>query len=536
IIVPSEKEIEKRIEEQVQTSWKLALELSKKYLKKLNKYHEVIISFDKRLGFYEGNSLGTALTVSFLEQLLKFYNPVYVINTKEQTAFTGGVDDAGKILTTSEEIIKQKVKVVFFSEIKNFVIPKCEETYAFFALTQLQKEYPNRKLKLIPAEDIYDVINRRDLVDIKKQKEIVRTGKFVKKNWISAVATILLAILFAYLFVADWDDNPSLLESDGATLFVKNKNGKLLWTKSVNISKYELQSNFGYSKSAKIVDIDDNGKNELLICNERDPKTNNIKNRAEVICYNYIGKQIWHYVFNDKVISNREQLNTEYTVNILDTLTCRNKRSIFLYANNGPSFSSSIYRLDLLTGNRLQGTFWASGHIMVGIIKDIDNDNKPEIIGAGYDNGYEDLVFFVFEIDTLTEVRPTTEDYLIRNFPIAEMKSYIRFPKTDFDNYFKLRTPGYIIGSFSDDAENNKFIFSSAFPRNFEEAALGYEINYNLKDINVVIDSDFRVQRDTLVAHGKLNLPYTDTEDYKEIIKSNILYWKNGKWLNRYGV
>lgn len=101
IIVPSETELEKRIEEQVQTSWKIALELSKKYLKRLNKYHEVIISFDKRFGFYEGNSLGIALTLSFLEQLLKFYNPAYIIKIKEHSAFTGGVNDKGEVLVTN---------------------------------------------------------------------------------------------------------------------------------------------------------------------------------------------------------------------------------------------------------------------------------------------------------------------------------------------------------------------------------------------------------------------------------------------------
>ena len=66
-----------------------------------------------------------------------------------------------------------------------------------------------------------------------------------------------------------------------------------------------------------------------------------------------------------------------------------------------------------------------------------------------------------------------------------------------------------------------------------EVVEVGYEINYNLKDIDVVIGSSFRVQRDTLVAHGKLKQPYTDTEAYKEIIRNNILYWKSGKWVKR---
>ncbi|MCZ7615549.1 MAG: hypothetical protein M5T52_18885 [Ignavibacteriaceae bacterium] len=62
---------------------------------------------------------------------------------------------------------------------------------------------------------------------------------------------------------------------------------------------------------------------------------------------------------------------------------------------------------------------------------------------------------------------------------------------------------------------------------------IGYDVSYNLKDINIVVGSDFRVVRDTLVAHGLLNPPYTDTEEYKELLKSKILYWKNGKWVKK---
>lgn len=79
-------------------------------------------------------------------------------------------------------------------------------------------------------------------------------------------------------------------------------------------------------------------------------------------------------------------------------------------------------------------------------------------------------------------------------------------------------------------------MFSSAIPNQDQISEIGYEINYNLKDIEVVISSTFRVQRDTLVAHGILKKPYTDTEDYKEIIKNNILYWRDGKWVNRNGI
>lgn len=529
IIVPSETEIEKRIAEQCTQSWLLALTLLKRYVKAPYKFHEVIISFDRKMGFYEGNSLGIALTLSFLQSLLNFYNPSYLINIKSQSAFTGGVLKSGEVLCTSEEIIKRKVAAVFFSEINTFVFPKCEETYAYFSLTQLKQKYPKRKLKLIPVEDINDVLNRRDIVDIKKQKFVVRSGKFIKKNWISAVATVLLAILFAYLFVMDFDDNPAILKAEGGVLYVKNKNGKVLWTKLVNVSKAEIQSN--RFKNAKIVDIENDGKNEVLICGERDANNNFLINSAAVTCYNSEGIEIWQRVFRDKVISEREILDTNYTVHILDTLTYNGQKSVLLFASNNNSFSSAIYRLDLKTGNRLPGTFWASGHIMDGIIKDVDNDSKQEVVGVGYDNGYEDLVFFIIEIDTLTTMRPTTNDYLLRGIPVANMKQFIRIPKTDYDNYYKSRTPEYFFGSYNFDNENKKFSWATKLRNDRDDVQVGYVYSIIDSSIEIVIDSDFRVIRDSLVASGKLKPPYTDTKEYKEILKNNILYWKDGKWV-----
>jgi hypothetical protein len=130
-------------------------------------------------------------------------------------------------------------------------------------------------------------------------------------------------------------------------------------------------------------------------------------------------------------------------------------------------------------------------------------------------------------------MRPTTEDYFLQNMKIAEMKVYIRFPKIDYDYYKQTRTPTLISANFSDNQNQREYRFTVGEEAQIQIPNLSYKINYNLKDIDVIITSGFRVRRDSLVSQGKLNLPYTDTEAYKNIIKSNILYWKNGKWVKR---
>lgn len=525
IIVPSEKEIEEKISEQVKLSWINAIRIAKQYVNRVHPFHEVIISFDKKAGFCKGNSLGTALTLSFIEEIFRTYNSPVSIKVGDGIAFTGGMNEIGNITNTSNDIIKQKTELVFFSDISLFIVPKNEELPANEKLIELKQEYPRRDLRIIGIEDLNDLLNRRNIVEIKKQPVIVRTGKFVKKNWISAITTFLLAILFAYLFVMDFDDNPFTYTLDGRYAFIKNKNNKVLWRKEKMIEPDLAKLSRHTKQYILIADVNDDKRNEVLI-------QNTVGN--EIICYNYDKKIIWKHSFEDLVSSERETLNSEYSVYMLDTLKFKNKKSLYLISKNGPSFASAIYRIDVTNGKSLPGTFWASGHIMDCIIKDIDNDSKPEIVGAGYENGYEDLVFFAYEIDTLTKSRPTTNEYLIRNFPISEMKAYMRFPKSDFDNYEEgNRTPQYLISSFINNYKNKKFQFATRFSSRNQDVQIGYDVSYNLKDINIVVGSDFRVVRDTLVAHGLLNPPYTDTEEYKELLKSKILYWKNGKWVKK---
>lgn len=540
IIVPSEIEIEKKLSEQCSKSWYLALELLKQYVRKLYKYHEVIINFDKREGFYEGNSLGIALTLSFLDALLKFYNPSYEINIKELVAFTGGVKKSGEVIPIGEDLIKQKVELIFFSPINSFIVPKSDEEAALSKLNTLKETYPKRKLKIISVEDISDILNRRDVVDIRKRNYLLRTGKFIKNNWISAAASVLMALLFAYLFVMDFDDNPASLTTDGNLLFVRNKNGKILWTKKIDIGRDQINNQKILGMFFNLYDIDDDGINEVLIANEATADIYRNKSRGELNCYNKNNEKVWSFYFDDSVSSDRESLDRYYTIFLIDTLTFNFQKSLFLISTNSASFSSAIYRINLTTGRRLPGTLWCSGHTTEALIKDLNDDGRKDILAIGMDNGFEQQVVFAFTIDTLTKVRPSINEYIIKNFPISDFLSYIRIPKTDYTKYIQVRVPGVEKGSLVDEIFEKvyRFIIQTGF--DYNKCSIWIKLNYNLKDIDFVVDNQFRVIRDSLVAQGKLLPPYTDTYEYREILKSNILYWKadsstvvGGKWVKR---
>jgi hypothetical protein len=111
-------------------------------------------------------------------------------------------------------------------------------------------------------------------------------------------------------------------------------------------------------------------------------------------------------------------------------------------------------------------------------------------------------------------------------YPVAKTKSIILFPNTDYNKYLDQRM-AFIYPGDLDFRMMDRTVIQRIF-QNEREASVYFSFNSTLKYVDIWMDSKFRVLRDSLVAHGKLNLPYSDTKEYREILKSKILYW-NGK-------
>ncbi|MCP4970529.1 MAG: hypothetical protein GY932_08050 [Arcobacter sp.] len=114
IIIPSSEQVEKRLIEQINISWQLAINYLQKHFNNPYKHHTVIINFNKIYVQYEGYSLGMTITLVFLQELFRFYNTPLTLNVKGNVTFSGGLDFEGSIKPLSKEIIEKKVETVFF--------------------------------------------------------------------------------------------------------------------------------------------------------------------------------------------------------------------------------------------------------------------------------------------------------------------------------------------------------------------------------------------------------------------------------------
>jgi len=523
IIIPSDKLIESKLESQVKNSWHTAVNFIRQQVRRINTYHEVIIYFNNKNGDYQGNSLGIALTTGFVEALLKYYNAPYLVQIRNNIASTGGMDQHGKILSVSDEVICKKVETVMYSNTSMFVVPSADLPAAERKLTDLKKLYPNRYLRLIGITDFDDLINRRNLINIQKQNPVYRMAKLALNNRITTalITVILLFIVYSFLIVSD--DNPAILVPESSIIYVKNKYGDILWTKPYSLGKQDFDPS-AYNHLFRITDLNDDGINEVLFCNEPAAALKDPARIGRIVCLNNRGEEMWDYMFTDTISSPREVMTPSYSITILDVANISNKKELLLIACNGPSYSSAIFKLDPATGRRLPGTLWHSGFIVQGALTDIDHDGREDIVAGAINNAYERSGLFGVKIKEWNSQLPANEEYSFYNKPVEELFFYTLVPNSDYLKYQKFRNNGIGFGSVGDLKKEHSYVFFT-HEGPLGEDGITYKLNYNRKDFEIVVGNNFRVRRDSLVAKGILSPPLTDTKEYFDLIRSQILYW-----------
>lgn len=531
--LPSTKNIDDVLSKQVKTSLEAALVFIKTEIKRPHKYHEVIVKFENLDFHIKGNSLGSALTLLFISKLLQLYNSKRLYSLIQSCAFTGSCDSTLSIGACGTDSIVRKCAVVFFSPIEQFVLPEKDYAAALDKLSELQKEFPKRELTLIPVKNIEDIITRRNIINIKKQNIVFRSVKTAAQHYYFSIIIFLLIVVIGYNFYDDYDDNPATIEGDTTTLYVKNKSGKTLWKLKTSLDSHPSLLQQQMSISQKLVDIDDDdGVNEIiLICENLDELDDKAKFHR-IACYNYKKEVVWDYVFRDSVESKLEKLLPEYgPTAIFDTTTINGRKAIIYSVSNGPSFSSAIVTLDLKTGERFGTTFWHSGHIIGGFIKDIDNDGVKEVVFAAINNGYEKIAVGAVEVNNINGYAPSTDKYIILKKPKAKLDFYYLLPNTDYSNYLNQRNSFVYPGRFFNQDNLERMSVNTSESGSPYAGGVVYRMRYDLNDVNLFIGSDFRVLRDSVVAKGLLSYPLTDTPEYCELLASQILYWTGSEFV-----
>lgn len=534
IIVPSIKEIDKQLDEQIKASWDFAVNYLKKYYKTPSKFHEVVIIFNRKFAQFEGFSLGFAITIGFIQALFKHYNTSLSLSLNSNIALTGGFDFDKKIKNIVEKIIKQKTETVFFSPYNYFVMPDKDAIAAKEKLSELKIRYPERKLKIINIEDFDDLINYRQIINIEKAKITERTEKFIKKNKYTLLLSSILLTILSFLAIYSIDNNPKEFRIVNHTVNIVNRHGKILWSTKQKFSNKkklaaggELLLGVDEKYVQLLYDIDKDGINEVILAQEfSDGKDNSKDKSRRITCYNNFGEEIWTYLFSDTISTKNEIFDPkDYNNSILGIVEEKDK-TVLLGVSRQLYFPSAIYKLDIKTGQRLEGTLWSQGHFnWRGSVGDFNNDGKTEIFIGGISNAMESAFVLYVDYDSLNGQTPNKK-VQFNNHPIANIGHYILIGKTDVANYLNLRFNNITSSSYSERTDD--FCVNSFEGMIKQSIGLVYRFSKDFSQVKTQIGDDLQFIRDSLVIKGELKPPLTNNPEYSNILLSGIKEW-NGK-------
>ncbi len=532
IVIPSQKELELKLKKQIETSWNVAVSVAGKYKKLKGQSLEIIIKFKKKYANYEGYSLGAALTIGFIQTLLQHYETREIISLKNNTALTGGINENGDLIPVSDDVIKKKVETVFYSNIEKFIIPDKDKNAAETKLAELNSLYPKRKLEIIAVSSLNDLLDRRRLVDVKKQNMVRWSAKKVVKNKYAYVFFFLFLSAISFMYLKEVDNNPVNLEYVGNSLLVKNKMGKVFWEKKIKDVVTGM-----LSSTAQLYDVNNDGVNEIFLCNETQSSLKDKNSAGRLVSLDSEGNLIWQCKFSGNVHTENEVIKDRYSIHsIFGFIEREGRTELIVAAKHYDSFASAIFKVDAETGKIIGNILWHPGLISYGTIYDLDGDGKNEIIAVCIVNGFEASSLLIVEEDKIFGRVPSAKGYNFLDLPKADVESYIIFPKTDLTDLFNKRynKPNSIpninakLGSF------NISFLEGGKKELARDVTLQYEISFDLSEINPIISDRFRTIRDKQIKSGKLNLPLSDTNEYRNLLKSKLLILKNGKFVHFY--
>ena len=531
-VLPSADKVEKLLNEQVKNSWKVALKFLREKSLIIKGYHDVVVSFNKKYGQYAGNSLGLVLTLGFIEELLRYYQTRDIIKIKSGIAMTGSIDGNGTVMPLTEEIISAKTEVAFYSNVKYLVVPNGSKDAAVRKLELLRKKFVHRRIKVIEIESIFDLIDRRTLVDVKKINLGLYFSKKLNKRKYTVAFIILLIVTSGYLYLKDYDKNPYSINITGHILSVKNKFNNTLWQTSVSnnypspVPKYEIDP------IARVIDINKDGRNEVIVTSETYNELKDKNELGRIACFDYNHRLIWKYVFRDSIATRVEKFTPYYSLKIFAVKNDIPNPVIIAVGQHENFYPSPIIKIRARDGKRIGKIFWHPGGGSRGFLNDIDGDGKDELVATAISNGLERCVLYSLEYDKLQGTAPTTPDYRFLNQPIADFDHYIVLPKTDVNEYFGER---YNVPGSPPIITYDSLIYFNITEVTFPDGMkIGndyeFDRNFNLKDI--IIGDKFRVIRDSLVAQGKIKGPFTESPAYTKYLRDQIKYWNGSKFIS----
>jgi hypothetical protein len=345
---------------------------------------------------------------------------------------------------------------------------------------------------------------------------------------------LLCCILAPSVFLKD--NNPVLIKynEDSGILEVHNKDGKDLWQMPYK-DNFSAIKNQGIDKLCKVIDIDNDGKNEIISIlpawNENEKCLDCVK------IFNYKGETIKEKKLGRNIYYDKQLCLNNFNIcsMIIDDFDNNGKKEILISMDNIHS-PMAIMRLD--ENADIIGEYWHYGHCDNLYLLDLFNDKKKQIIITGCEDRNKEAVLIALNPAKITGKTEATQTYGYGLTPSSAELFYIKFPHLKEMDFIKTRpfagelisrslsdsTLGFDWRLFIKDNVNN-------YNTRFENRLL-YYFTRDLKPVQIHSTDVSDKCYEELMKDGKITrLP--DNKYFEELMKE-IQYWDGKEWKKKW--
>ncbi len=496
---------------------------------------------------FTGDSIGLAAALLTYTQLMK---PEIVRHERflsSDVAFTGSIDKEGHILPVNGETIAFKVERAFFSPVKYLVVPEGNLATAQSALEKMTVRYPNRRLLMVGAAHLSDLLENRNIIRSEKvcigqltARRVVKYSRMTKLQ--VPLLMCLLYVLICLIYPKAWiwfDWNIDHIKVIGNRFLSINSDNHFLWAScefpmALQDSKYNdsVKNQMLYF----IEDFDSDGKKELFFA------PHSLDLPAEIIFFDHDGKIVWRknpYVITTYPGDISYPGITENAFYIAPELMPyednNNEKYIICCSFASAPGRAQVILLDL-KGNCVSGPYINPGALgfLRGFRIDRDADGNEEILCYGLNNRFPGPFIAILEPKEITGIAPPYDDeyFMLSGMPSGNQDYYVVFPKSPLSVGSGIYSSIYAINVNS---EKSSFQITTAEGVNIILDGERKSDLYELPHLYYVMDSNYipiklfpedsapRQINDLLIKLGRQ--PIGDFERLLDSLKSEIVVY-----------
>jgi len=425
---------------------------SQRQKEKVERFYHAHFHLEGTSEEYTGDSIGLAAALLTYIQLLKPDTTRHDKYITSNAAFTGSIDSDGNIFPVNEDTLKWKIEAAFFSPIKYVVLPSENTKMARPALASLNRSYPHRKLQLVDANSLYDVITDRNIIHERKLPLftfLVKKSMAIGQRHALAYTIMLfligifigwfiLAQLAPKLFDPWFDWRISTIKVIGNRYQAINPDGAEIFKTAAypqGLADFDYSNTKRYGMLYTAFDFDQDGRDELVVV----PVIPGREILSDVVdIYDYSGNLITRIKADTVSLGIGRKFDFQMKSVLIIKDSTRAPFILTQATSNSPALVR-IFTFDL-EGKAVSGPYLHKGHFWRDnnpMLVDIDHDSNNEIINFGTNNIMERAGLVVLNPWDMSGMSPP---YNATDDPnMGSQLYYIAFPETPISEKIGVR-------------------------------------------------------------------------------------------------